>query len=235
MELYATILATLSFLIALFTYFGMHPRRIQLVAISFVKFMQRHPRIIVIVLFTLILVNLIVVAFRIGYFSGMLIGVISAITGALIALLGEFLIMRLTIGKEVASKDTQLLAVMASRFHGVSELPNNAKIVTTFGAHAQWLQTALETYGVSFVAINLSPLDTLDALRRGMVDAALVRGHPLPVLKEPIKLGTLRLLPWSKQAVEAVTNVFPAATRPSKLPANTYEGQAEEIQGYAPY
>ncbi len=235
MELYAIIIASLGFLFTLFTYFGMHPHRVQLLAVSFIKLMQRNPRMIVVVLFALILANLIIIGLKIEHFSGILIGTIGAITGALIVTLVEFLI-HLTIGKIIASRDTQLLAVIALRFHGVSELPNEAKIViASYGAPAQWLQTALDTYRLSFVPVLVPMPEVFEALRRGVVDAVLVRGHPLPALKETVESGIVRLLPWSKQAIEAVTRTFPATTRPSKLPVNTYRGQTEDIQGYAPY
>lgn len=235
-ELYVIIASSLGLLLSLFTYFGMHPRRIQFLTVNFARFMQRRPRVIAVVLFAVILVNLIVLGFRIGQFSGILIGITSAVTGALIVILIEFAI-RVTVGKVITSKDIQLLAVISSRFHGISELPDKVKIVTTsYGPPAQWLETALETYGTSFVPVIVAASEIFEALRRGVVDAVLIRGHPSTVLKEPVKSGMVRLLPWSYRSVEAVTKAFPTATRPARLPPNTYEGQsAEEIQGYAPY
>ena len=74
-----------------------------------------------------------------------------------------------------------------------------------------------------------------EALEKGVVDAVLITKHPLDIMKVPIESGEVRLLPWSKSALEAVTRAFPTETRLTVLPLNTYDGQQEDIQGYASY
>lgn len=234
-ELYVIIISTLSLAFSLLVYFGIYPKRIQSLVISFVRFMRLHPQIIITIFLILILVNLSILGFKAGYFSGILTGVISGITGALTATLVGFL-MRLTTGKKVASTHTQLLAVMASRFHSISELRDGAKIVpSTYGPPLQWLQTALATYGISFVPVYVVTNELFMALKLETVDAVLIIKHPSVPLEGLIASGEVRLLPWSKPALEAVTRAFPTGTRPAVLPPNTYEGQPEDIQGYASY
>jgi len=131
------------------------------------------------------------------------------------------------------SLDTHLLAVMASSFDSIADL-NGAKIVpSSFGPYLQWMQTALATYGISFVPVYVAPVDQLEALRRGAVDAVLVTHHPSPYLEAPIASGEIRLLSWSAQAVKAVTETYPE-TRMTRLPPNTYQGHTETLLGYAP-
>ena len=68
-----------------------------------------------------------------------------------------------------------------------------------------------------------------------VIDAVLVMQHPFgPPLQDAISSGVVRLLPWSVEAVNAVTEAYPETTMPAALPANTYEGQTESILGYAP-
>ena len=134
------------------------------------------------------------------------------------------------------SLHTHLLAVTDSRFHGIADLGHSLKIAVSISdSSPQWLQTALATYGISFVPILVPLSERFEALRRGVVDAILVTQHPSTHLKEHIVKDEIRLLPWSKPAIEAVTRAFPTSARVSVLPSNTYEGQYEEIQGYAPY
>ena len=234
-ELYVIIISTLSLAFSLLVYFGIYPKRIQSLVVSFVRFMRMHPQIILAIFLILILVNLFILGFKAGYFSGILTGVISGITGALTATLVGFL-MRLTTGKKATSTQTQLLAVMVSRFHNISDLGGEAKIAaSTFGPSIEWLQTALATYGMSFVPTYVPMNELFMALKVGVVDAVLIMKHPSAPLERFIASGEVRLLPWSKPALEAVTRAFPTGTRPAVLPPNTYEGQPEDIQGYASY
>lgn len=235
LELYVIIISTISLLFSLLVYFGIYPRRIQSLVVSFVRFMRLHPQIIIVFFLILILSNLFILGFKAGYFSGILTGVISGITGALTATLIGFL-MRLTIGKKVTSTQTQLLAVMASRFHSVSDLRDGARIVTSsYGPSLQWLERALATYSKSFRPVLVAMPERFEALKRRVVDAVLVTKHPSTPLEGPIASGEVQLLPWSVEAVKAVTEAFPTATRLAVLPLNTYEGQSGEIHGYAPY
>jgi hypothetical protein len=234
-ELYVIIISTLSLAFSLLVYFGIYPKRIRSLVISFVRFMRLHPQIIITIFLILILVNLFILGFKAGYFSGILTGVISGITGALTATLISFLI-RLTTGKKATSTHTQLLAVIAARFHSISELKDGAKIVpSTYGPSLQWLQTALAAYGISFGPVYVPTNELFMALKVGVVDAVLITNHPLDIMKASIKSGEIRLLPWSRSAQEAVTRAFPTETRLAVLPANTYDGQQGDIQGYAPY
>lgn len=137
-------------------------------------------------------------------------------------------------GNIPTSSHTQLLTVMSTSFDSITDL-NGAKIVTPgSGPYLQWLQTALATYGISFVHVVVPTTERLTALRIGVVDAVLVTYHPSPYLEEPIASGEVYLLPWSVQAVEAVTEVYPGTTMAAQLPPNTYEGQTGSILGYAP-
>ena len=234
-EWYIVIISTIGFFLSVLTYFGMHPRRIQHFAINFARFMQSRPSILVVVLFAIPGANLILLFLRIEQLSGILVGITGAMTGTLIAVLILFVI-RATVGKVVLSKNIQLLAVLASRFNDINELPDKAKVVTaSFGPPAQWLEVAFEAYGMQFVPVVVAKSEILEGLRRGVIDAVLVGDHPSAVLKGPIESGMVRLLPWTNQAIEAVTRAFPTATRQARLPANTYEKQPNYIQGYAPY
>ncbi len=234
-ELYVIIISTISLLFSLLVYFGMHPGRIQSLVVSFVRFMRLHPQIIIATFLVLILVNLLIIGFKVGYFSRILTGVIGLITGLLIAILSNFVI-QLTIGKRIVSIHTQLLAVMDPRFQSVTDLVDGAKIVTpTYGPALHWLQTALATYGKTFVPIVVANPEVCEALKRRVVDAVLVTKHPSVPLEALIGSGQIRLLHWSTEVVKAVTKAFPTATRLAVLPSDTYVGQPEDIQGYAPY
>lgn len=234
-ELYVIIISTLGLVFSLLVYFGMHPRRIQSLVASFVRFMRLHPPTIIATFLTLILINLLLIGFQVGYFSNILTGIIGGITGLLVAILFNYL-MRLTLRRRVNSTNTQLLAVMSSRFHSVADIVDGAKIATsTFGPSIEWLQTALAVDGISFVPVVVAAPELFLALERGVVDAVLVTKHPFSHLQKSISSAQVRFLPWSKQAVKEVTKVFPTATRLAVLPSNTYERQPEDIQGYAPY
>lgn len=230
LDLYLVTSQSLAVLLALLFYFGITPRRIRSLIISLVRFSRFHPQIIV-ALLVIVIVNLVIVSFKsVGWVR--ILGVASSCL--IIVVLASTLVRYST--KRVPSPYTQLLAVVAVGFHGISELSNKAKIVIQpYGPWEQWLETALETYQISFVPIIVPRPEWLIALERGVIDAVLIREHPSGAVGESIASGKVRLLPWSEQAIEAVTKAFPTATRPAVLPSNTYPGQAETIQGYAPY
>jgi len=230
LDLYVAISQTVAVLLTIFFFLGITRHRIQSLIVNFVRFIRFHPQIIVAVLL-IVVANLIIISLKtIGWVR--ILGVASSCL--IIIVLASTLARYST--KRVPSPYTQLLAVVAVRFHGISELPNKAKIVTKpYRPWEQWLETALGTYGISFVPIIVARPEWLIALERGAVDAVLIREHPSSDLGTSIASGKVRLLPWSEQAVEAVTKAFPTVTRPAVLPSNTYPGQAEAVQGYAPY
>jgi len=124
---------------------------------------------------------------------------------------------------------------MDPSFQTIGDLPNNAKIVPPRVEELQWMETALVASGItSSQPIFVPSSEWLLALSTGVVDAVLVRQHPSVALQEAISSGEVRLLPWSVEAVEAVTEAYPATIVPAQLPANTYEGQTGYILGYAP-
>lgn len=134
----------------------------------------------------------------------------------------------------VDSLHTRLLAVKNESFQTVGDLPNSAKIVIYGGEEIQWMETALIASGITSSAYTyVPPPEWLMALTTGVVDAVLVRQHPSVPLEEAISSGEVRLLPWSIQAVEAVTTAYPEETIPALLPPDTYGGQSESILGYA--
>jgi hypothetical protein len=234
-ELYVTIISTLSLVFSLLVYFGMHPRRIKLLLTGFARFMRLYPQVIIVTFLILILVNILIIGFKVGYFSNILTGIIGGITGLLVGILSNFL-LGLTIRRRVKSKNTHLLAVMASRFRNVVDMPRGAKIASaTVGSHIAWLQTALDSYGISFNPVFIPTNELFLALKLGVVDAVLITKHPLDIMKACIESGEIRLLPWSGSAQEAVTRAFPTETRLTVLAANTYDGQQGDIQGYASY
>jgi len=131
--------------------------------------------------------------------------------------------------------DIQLIAVMSSRFNEIDGLGNGVKIGTlTYGPTLHWIQTALNTYGISFTPVIVAESEMFEALKRGEIDAALIIHHPSVPLDEPFALGDVRFLPWSTEAVAAVTRAFPTLVRPAKLPPKTYINQSQAISGYAP-
>lgn len=227
-NLYVIVSQAVALLLACLFYFGITPHRIQSLILKFVRFIRFHPQMIVMLLI-IVIVNLGIITFKsVGLIRTL--GVVSSCLAILIlaSAFGKYSI------KSVASSHTQLLAIIGS--HGISELHKQAKIVThPYGPWLQWMQTALDTYGISFVPILVPASELVIALEKGVVDAVLVRDHPSAPLEESIASGKVRLLPWGEEAIEAVTKAFPTATRPAVLPANTYLGQPEKIQGYAPY
>lgn len=175
-EWYVVIISTIGFLLSVLTYFGLYPLRIQHLAINYTRFMQSRPSILIVVLFAIIAANLILLFLRVEQLSGILVGITVAITVTLIAVL-IFLIIRATVGKVVLSKNTQLLAILASRFNHINELPDKARVATSFGPPAQWLEVAFETYGMHFVPVMVAKPEVLQALRQGVIDAVLVGEH----------------------------------------------------------
>jgi len=136
----------------------------------------------------------------------------------------------------VSSLHTRLIAVMAPSFQTIGDLPNSAKIVANYGVEElQWMETALVASGItSSWPVFIPSSEWFTALLTGVVDAVLVGEHPSVDLQEAISSGEVRLLPWSVAAVEAVTQAYPETTMSTYLPSNTYEGQSENILGYAP-
>ena len=139
-------------------------------------------------------------------------------------------------GQPIDSLDTQLLAVLTSDYSSIADLPVDAEIATSPHLYFNdWLETALGTYGISSALVYLPSLERLTALRVGVVDAILVTYHPAVFLTEAVESGEVSLLPWSAEAMDAVTTTYPERTMASQLPADTYdEGQTQSLLGYAP-
>ena len=134
------------------------------------------------------------------------------------------------------SKSTRLLAVLASRFHKLQELPAETKIsLLSIDAQLPWLQTALGTHGISVVPIFIIKNELLLALRKGVIEAVLVSKHPLAELQDSIASNEIRLISCSKPALDAVIKNFPTTVRLSVLPPRTYTGQSQKFKGYIPY
>ena len=134
-----------------------------------------------------------------------------------------------------ASLRTQLLAVAASKFSSIAELPPNAKIAVSASQESQeWLQRALAYYRVELIPVRIVAVEIPLALERHVIDAALIELHPSPAMTHFIDLGRIRLLPWSDDAIVSVLAAYPSILRRTYLPANAYAGQNDALLGYAP-
>lgn len=228
------VLLTFSSLFSLLVYFGMTPNReIRSLVASLVGSMWLHPAVTIAVLLVFILGNLLIISFRASFSPPLLTAAMILSILLSIAVLAN-LVMRLTIRREIPSVHTNLLLVMASEVQSVSNLPNPIRIATsTLGPSLQWLQTALQTYDMSFTPVIVAETDLFEAFQRGIIDTALITEHASIFLDEAIALGKVRFLPWSLDAVVAVTKAFPTVTRAAVLPPNTYAEQTKAIRGYA--
>ncbi len=233
-ELLTIFIAGFGLLFSLLIYFSLHPWRIQLPGVTFARFVQQSSQAVIFVLFILIGVNLVIILSQIGLFPGALNGVVIGVTTAITATLVYFL-LRLTTKKETPSRYAHLLAVIASRFNDIAELEGARIAIPTYGPPLQWMQAALDAYGISFVPVIITKAELAKALKGGEIDAALVTTHPLFLLDELASIGDIRFLPWDTEAIKTVIEAFPVATRLAKLPAGTYMGQIEDIHAYAPY
>lgn len=123
---------------------------------------------------------------------------------------------------------------MSPKFDSVAKL-GGAKIGASQwdASELNWVKMALGAYGISFASVSIAAPDFYPALERGVIDAVLLTKHPSPYLQNDIASGKVRLLPWSEQAVGAVTKTYPE-TMFAVLPPNTYKGQTGSILGYAP-
>jgi parallel beta-helix repeat protein len=110
-------------------------------------------------------------------------------------------------------------------------LGNNYKIAVS-RISSDFLTIALNTYGISFVPISMSPSEIAKGLDHGVIDGVLINNHPSSALTDMIESGDLKLLPWSNQAISAVVQAYPNELVPSYLPPNTYNGQSQPIPGY---
>jgi hypothetical protein len=230
MDLYILVSQTVAILLTLLVFIGMTPQKMRTWIIAFVRFVRSHPQTIV-VLLVLVISNLIIITMNsVGYVR--ILGIIGNILAGVIL---AFSIGRYST-RRVSSLHTNVLAVLTDRFDSISELPTQTRIVTPpYGPWLEWMHTALETYQKSFVPVVVPRIEQLEALKRGVVDAILLKEHPSMEMDNFVASGRICILPWSKDAVERVVKSFPSAVRPSILPPNTYHGQPAEIQGYAPF
>ncbi|MFC2004948.1 carboxypeptidase regulatory-like domain-containing protein [Chloroflexota bacterium] len=131
------------------------------------------------------------------------------------------------------------LLVARPGFNSIEELvSSNANIWLDFGhdlshPYYQAAIAALDSYGGSYTNVSMSSSEVYEALQTGAIDAAIIsREHPYSRIEEWTGISGTNILPWSSQAIAAVTTQFPRAVA-TELPANTYEGQTEAIAGYA--
>ncbi len=135
------------------------------------------------------------------------------------------------------SMQTHLLFVINPRLQSIKDLEGGLIIGEQTSGPSTWIawaNIALEASEVSARFGSTDPERLLNCLQLGAFDAVLVTKHPWSPLNELIASGKGRFLPWSTEAVEAVTKAFPTELMPSTLPANTYIGQKEVVMGYAP-
>jgi subtilisin family serine protease len=128
---------------------------------------------------------------------------------------------------------TRLLVVMSPEINSIADL-NKGTIYAYRGENLDWLNTALSVYGITFKTYTTHPDEYLWLLEKGYADAVLVPIHPCPYLEDYIAKGTVRLLPWSPEAVNAVVDAYPQEVIATELAPYTYEGQTESVPGYAP-
>lgn len=131
---------------------------------------------------------------------------------------------------------THLLFVLNPGFRSIKELDGALIIGEHMDGPSYWITWASIALNASGVSARFGETDSerlLNCLQLGAFDAVLVTTHPWSPLNELIASGKGRFLPWSTEAVEAVTKAFPTELMPSTLPANTYNGQTEPILGYA--
>jgi Leucine-rich repeat (LRR) protein/TRAP-type C4-dicarboxylate transport system substrate-binding protein len=132
---------------------------------------------------------------------------------------------------------TRLLAVMNDDYQSVSDLPQNPRIGlwNCDESDILWLQTAFNSYGItSFSGIQLTNIERYVYLDEGNIDAVLLTVHPDFLFQYAGELNTIRLLPWSEQAVDSVVQAYPDSVFSALLPGNTYNWQNTDIQGYSP-
>jgi len=98
----------------------------------------------------------------------------------------------------------------------------------------QYAEAALSTYHIDCTTVAIPSQELWLALKQGVVDAALIANHPSSDLQTMIDSLGARILPWSDQTIQALTDQFPeiAAT---VLPANTYHNQDSDILGFTIY
>jgi predicted nucleic acid-binding Zn finger protein len=126
-----------------------------------------------------------------------------------------------------------LLAVMPNTpIYTPSDLIRGTKVGLCLGSDLEMLKAALDTYDIPYSPIFLPPGELLLALQSGVIDVALVTEHPWDILVAEDFQTELRFLPWSNEAIEAMTQQFPQAVA-AELPANTYPWQSESVPGYS--
>ena len=129
-----------------------------------------------------------------------------------------------------------LLATKTSRFRTIADLPLKAKIAVPNMSEGvkEWLISALSAYGIELIPVVIPNSEIPLAIERNIIDAALVLTHPSAVLAYPIRMGRIRLLPWSEEAIIHVLADYPSVLIRSLLPDNIYTNQTEPVLGYAP-
>ena len=133
---------------------------------------------------------------------------------------------------EPPSLDTQLLAVMNNDIHSPADL-NNAKLCLSGTPYSDMAEVALDTYGIDYFKIMIPASDRFLALKKGIIDAVLVTEHPWDAVVADGFQTEVKFLPWSQQAIEAVTQQF-SSVASTRLPSYTYPWQPYSIPGYAP-
>jgi len=98
----------------------------------------------------------------------------------------------------------------------------------------QYAEAALSTYHIDCATVAIPSQELWLALKQGVVDAALIANHPSSDLQTMIDSLGARILPWSDQAIQALTDQF-LEVAATVLPANTYSGQDSDILGFTIY
>ena len=129
------------------------------------------------------------------------------------------------------SMQTRIIVVMPG-IDSVSDLGGKKLGMGT--TEFRYAEAALSTYHIECTTVAIPSQELWLALKQGVVDAALIANHPSSDLQAMIDSSGARILPWSDQAIQALTDQFPEVAA-TVLPANTYHNQDSDILGFTIY
>jgi len=129
------------------------------------------------------------------------------------------------------SMQTQIIVAMPN-IDSVTDLDGKKLGMGT--TQFRYAEAALSAYHIECSTVAIPSQELWLALKQGVVDAALVANHPSSDLQAMIDSLGARILPWSEQAIQALTERFPEVAA-TVLPANTYSNQESDILGFTIY
>ncbi|MFW6104990.1 MAG: TAXI family TRAP transporter solute-binding subunit [Chloroflexota bacterium] len=130
------------------------------------------------------------------------------------------------------SMRTQVL-VGTSDIGEIADL-DGAKISVSDEASKYIVETALGVYQVECGILSVPTGDIQLALDRGLISAAIIGNHPSSELQHIIDSLDARIIPWDEQAIQSLADQY-SEVAATVLPANTYDGQDNEILGFTIY